>query len=141
MNNCLGRAQRPFECLAGCWRENLALNAAEFSSAYWFRGGIAAECNRVRCFNADGKLDLATANGAGNTVSVLLNTTTTGAASLIFRAQVQFPTGTAPYGLAVGDINGDGKPDLLVANVGASTNPCCTIRWPQGRASLFFLRS
>ncbi len=32
-----------------------------------------------------------------------------------------FATGGSPRGLAVGDFNGDGKPDLAVADVGATT--------------------
>src|SRR5262249_23527569 len=36
-----------------------------------------------------------------------------------FRAKTDFATGAQPWGLAVGDFNGDGKLDLAVANRGA----------------------
>jgi hypothetical protein len=38
-----------------------------------------------------------------------------------FASKVDFTTGTSPYSVAIGDIDGDGKPDLIVANNGGST--------------------
>ena len=49
-------------------------------------------------------------------MSVLLNTTTPGATTPSFATQQTFATGSGPYSVALGDVNGDGKPDLLVAN-------------------------
>ncbi|MEG4329447.1 DUF4347 domain-containing protein, partial [Microcoleus sp. herbarium5] len=73
--------------------------------------------------NGDGKLDLATANinSSSNNASILLNTTATGAATPTFATQVTFATGSAPYSVSIGDINGDGKPDLAVANFNSNT--------------------
>lgn len=63
--------------------------------------------------NADSIPDLLVANtGAGN-VSVFLGDGNGG-----FTAQSTVPTGTLPNGLATGDLNGDGKLDLAVANLG-----------------------
>ncbi|GAA0717335.1 beta strand repeat-containing protein [Dokdonella soli] len=70
--------------------------------------------------NGDGKPDLIVANNFGNTVSVLLNTATPGAATS-FATQQTFATGALPYSVAVADVNGDGKPDLIVANYGDNT--------------------
>ena len=66
--------------------------------------------------NGDRKADLAIANQGtedkpGATVSVLLNK---GDAS--FEAKRDFQTGRAPRSVALGDLNGDGKPDLATAN-------------------------
>ena len=69
-------------------------------------------------FNGDGRLDLTVANQSDNTVSVLLDTTATGAAVPSFSPQVTFAVGVDPNSVAVGDFNGDGKPDLVVANAG-----------------------
>ena len=44
-------------------------------------------------------------------VSVLLNN-----GDGTFAARVDYPTGTAPASVAAADLNGDGKPDLAVAN-------------------------
>jgi hypothetical protein len=65
--------------------------------------------------NGDRKPDLAVANYSGPSVSVLMNR---GDGS--FRAARNFATGRQwqdlPVGLAIGDLTGDGKPDLAVAN-------------------------
>ena len=38
-----------------------------------------------------------------------------------FQAAVNYPAGLNPFSVAVGDFNGDGKPDLAVANYGSNT--------------------
>jgi len=70
-------------------------------------------------FNGDGKLDLVTANFAnyfGGSVSVLL-----GNGDGTFQNYVQYATGGLPTSVAVGDFNGDGKPDLAVGFERGST--------------------
>jgi hypothetical protein len=70
--------------------------------------------------NGDGKPDLVAASSVDNTVSVLLNITAPGATTLGFAAQQSFGAGTNPYSVTVADVNGDGKPDLVVANSGVN---------------------
>jgi hypothetical protein len=67
-------------------------------------------------FNGDGKLDLATANAAGNTVSVRLGDGMGG-----FSGTTEVSVGTQPRSLAVADFNRDGKLDLAVANSFSNT--------------------
>ena len=66
--------------------------------------------------NGDGKPDLATANAnsASDSVSVITRKSdNTG-----WDAATTIPSsGQGPYGLAVGDLNGDGKPDLATSNI------------------------
>jgi trimeric autotransporter adhesin len=67
--------------------------------------------------DGDGKPDLAVTNIASNTVSVYRNTSTSGAiTSSSFATKVDFATGSQPYGIAMGDVDGDGKPDMVVVN-------------------------
>jgi len=69
----------------------------------------------VADIDGDGLPDIAAADGNNNIVSVLRNTSSIGGA-VSFAAHVDFATGNAPQGLAIGDLDGDGKPDLAVAN-------------------------
>jgi FG-GAP-like repeat len=55
--------------------------------------------------------DLAVVSGGANTVSVHLNG---GGGS--FQPRVDYPTGNHPWSIAIGDLNGDGEPDLMTAN-------------------------
>jgi hypothetical protein len=66
--------------------------------------------------NGDGRPDLVTPNTGDKTVSVLLNTTPAGTPLPTFAAQKTFAVGTAPEGVAAADVNGDGRPDLAIAN-------------------------
>ena len=73
--------------------------------------GLSPYAVVVGDLNGDGRPDLATANCAAATVSVLL-----GHGDGTFGAKADFGTGTNPVSVAIGDLNGDGKPDLAVAN-------------------------
>src|SRR5437588_753589 len=64
-------------------------------------------------FDRDGKLDLAVANGGSRNVSILLGDGKGGFRQV---AGSPFPAGDNPNDIAVGDVNGDGKPDLAFAN-------------------------
>jgi hypothetical protein len=66
----------------------------------------------VADFNADGRLDLAVANENGDDVSVLLNVDDP-ALGPQFSAPVAFVTGDRPLTAAAGDVDGDGRPDLV----------------------------
>ncbi|MEK0188244.1 FG-GAP-like repeat-containing protein, partial [Microcoleus anatoxicus] len=86
-----------------------------------FTTGGAPKSVSIGDINGDGKPDLAVANMSDNTASILLNTTATVATTPTFAPKVDLPTGTGPYSVSIGDINGDGKPDLAVANLSSST--------------------
>ena len=75
----------------------------------------------VSDLNGDGKLDLAIANSNSNNVSVLVNTTVPGADSPSFATKQDLPTSEGPVSVTKGDLNGDGKFDLVVANVDFNT--------------------
>lgn len=88
-----------------------------------FGTGYGAASVAVGDFNHDGVPDLAVANYCGNspiscqqgpvqgTVSVLL-----GNGDGTFRNHMDYAVGDWPYSIAIGDFNGDGIADLVVAN-------------------------
>jgi hypothetical protein len=68
--------------------------------------------------DGDGKADVIVANQLLNNVSVFRNTSTNGVIS--FAAKIDYAAGSAPIDVALSDLDGDGKPELIVANQGAS---------------------
>ena len=68
-------------------------------------------------FNGDGKLDLATADGGGDSITVLLGD---GSGGFTAAPGSPFGAGGNPNTVAVGDFNGDGKLDLVAANYDSS---------------------
>ncbi|RYY20507.1 MAG: VCBS repeat-containing protein, partial [Cytophagaceae bacterium] len=68
--------------------------------------------------NGDSKPDIITANNGSSVIGVLL-----GNGPGTFQAVATTSTGSnsQPYGIAVADVNADGKPDVLTANYGTSS--------------------
>jgi hypothetical protein len=97
-----------------------ASSAPSFARARSYPAGRFPRSVAIGDLNGDGKPDLAIANQGdekgANTVSVLLNR---GDGS--FRARRDYATGEGPESVAIGDLNGDGKPDLATATGFAST--------------------
>ena len=75
----------------------------------------------VADFNDDGKLDIAVVNYKSNTVLIFLNTTAPDSATLSFSSKTELRTGENPMSVSIGDFNGDGKPDIAVANYISNT--------------------
>jgi len=100
--------------------------SSTFASSVGFLTGTGTTSTNPRSvaaadINGDNKPDVIVANRGENTVSVFLNTTTVGAPTPTFAAQQIFATGTRPVNVAVADVNGDGKPDMIVANATDNT--------------------
>ncbi len=67
--------------------------------------------------DGDGKLDLVSANATAHNVSVLRNTASSGSIGTnSFAPRVNFAVGYTPFSAAIDDLDGDGTPDIAVAN-------------------------
>jgi gliding motility-associated-like protein len=71
-------------------------------------------------FDGDGRVDVASANDGANTLDVFANTTPLpGLANISFN-RIPFLIGARSIHAKCGDLNGDGKPDLLVSEGGSN---------------------
>ena len=123
---------------AGAGVVSVLLNRGDgsFRARRQYATGYDPRSVAVGDLNDDGTPDLVTANyypGGGpqsgaNSVSVLLNR-----GDGTFRAKRDYPTGRGPISVAIGDLNGDSKPDLATANPGPDAHP-------EGTVSVLFNR-
>ncbi|HEV8505747.1 MAG TPA: FG-GAP-like repeat-containing protein [Chitinophagaceae bacterium] len=69
--------------------------------------------------DGDGKLDFVITNSIGlHSVSIYRNTSSPG--NISFASKIDSAADNSPYSVAIGDLNGDGKPDLAIANNGSN---------------------
>ena len=115
------------DCFTGVVTVRTGNGDDSFAGANVFgTGGMFPSSPAVADFNGDGKLDLVVANcgngcndGTG-TVGVLL-----GNGDATFQTAVTYGSGgVGPHQVIVADLNGDGKPDLVVPNSCASSANC-----------------
>ena len=91
-----------------------------FHSARSYPVGTNPVAGKAADFNGDGKLDIAVVNSGSNDISILL-----GNGDGTFQPAQNFALGNSqtlvPTDIALGDFNGDGKPDVAVFLLGANS--------------------
>ena len=99
-----------------------SINSSSFGNKVDFATGANPTIVTVADLDGDGKQDLIVPNRSSGTISVLRNTSSPGTLnSSSFAAKIDFSTGTGALSVAVGDLDGDGKKDLAVANYNSGT--------------------
>ena len=102
-----------------------ALSAASFDQAVKIPtvfGGNNSAHLAVADVTGDGKPELVVPNPASDTVSVFKNQSVSGVVSTnSFAGKVDFSVGGLPVHVAVADLTGDGKPEILTANYSSGT--------------------
>ncbi len=95
----------------GTFTTNAFSPRVDFSMPGW------AHTISVADFNGDAKPDLAVVGELGSYLAVLENRSSPGSFTTNSLApRVDFPTGWNAWGVAAGDLDGDGRPDIVFAN-------------------------
>lgn len=96
---------------------NIGIGAAiDFDNPTNFATGTEPAAIAIGDLDGDGKPDIAVANYIDNNVSVFLNTSVSGEITSTSLAATQtFTVGGKPQGIAIGDIDGDGKMEIVTS--------------------------
>jgi hypothetical protein len=109
-----------------CVPGNITTNS--FAPSVNFSVGSDPRGVAVRDLNGDGKPEIVVANWGDSTVSVLRNVGTVGSITTnSFAPKVNFATGPNPQNVAIADVDGDGKPDVVSVNNNSGTSSAVSV--------------
>ena len=98
------------------------LSAGSFAPKVDYQTGANPRGIALNDIDGDGKTDVVVTNFTDNTISILRNTSTSGTiAQNSLAPKIDLSVGTNPFDVAIGDIDGDRKPDIIVANEGSTS--------------------
>jgi len=99
-----------------------SISASSFAAKVDFGTGLHPVTVAIGDLDGDSKPDLVIANQLSDNISVLRNTSTSGSISASsFSSKTDFPTDNQPVSVAVGDLDGDGIPELATTNINSNT--------------------
>lgn len=110
--NLTAYSSKPFFVTFPCDSPQMSANSFSIDGNYATGTYPADIC--LSDLNDDGKPDLAIVNSVGNSISILKNANA--GAILSFSPKVDFATGPNPKRITIGDLDGDGHPDIVVTN-------------------------
>ena len=96
------------------YQNNSTAGTLSFTNRQDYTIGGGAVSLAAGDLDGDGKPDLISANKSSNTVSILKNTSVPGTISLA--SKIDYTPGNGPSGVAIADLDGDGKLDFGVVN-------------------------
>ncbi len=100
-------------------RNTSTASTISFETKIDFTVSVEPEDIAAADLDGDGKPEIAVSCSGSNLVSVLRNTSTTGTIS--FAAKTDLTAGAGTWGVALGDIDGDGKAEIVASNLGPNT--------------------
>lgn len=99
------------------FRNTSTVGSISFAARQDYSPGTVPYFVHVGDLDGDDKPDIALVNRDVATLAVYRNTSTVGTISLATKQDFATPTGTfTHYGVAIGDLDGDNKPDVVVGN-------------------------
>jgi gliding motility-associated-like protein len=113
-NNLAGYSRYPFHVT---FASKGSISPLDFDARVDFLSGKEPTSIAIGDLDGDGKADIAVANRTSNTVSIYTNAAVTGRIDASsFAPKFDIATNFSPSYVEITDVNGDGRPDLTVAN-------------------------